>query len=57
MDRRTFLWTLAGSLLAAPLVAEGQQAATIARIGYLGLNRAASHHLGEAFLKGLHSGC
>jgi len=33
MDRRAFLGTLAGSLLAAPLAAEGQRA--IYRIGYL----------------------
>ena len=34
-------------LLAAPLAAEGQQAAKIARIGYLGGNLAASPHLLE----------
>jgi putative ABC transport system substrate-binding protein len=33
MDRRTFLETLAGSLLAAPLAAEGRQ--KISRVGYL----------------------
>jgi len=35
MDRRTFLGTLAGGLLAAPLVVEGQPAGKIYRIGYL----------------------
>ena len=35
MDRRAFLGTLAGSVLAAPLAAEAQQAARIPRLGYL----------------------
>ena len=35
MDRRTFLGTLAGSLLAAPLAAEAQQAGKVWRIGML----------------------
>jgi len=35
MDRRTFLGTLAGALLAAPLAAEGQQAGKVWRIGYI----------------------
>jgi hypothetical protein len=35
VDRRAFLATLTGSLLAAPLAAEAQQAAKVARIGYL----------------------
>ena len=38
MDRRAFLGTLAGSLLAAPLAAEGQPAGKVYRIGILGLN-------------------
>ena len=33
MDRRAFLTTLAGGLLAAPLVAEAQQARKVPRIG------------------------
>ncbi len=53
MDRRTFLGTLSGSLLAAPLAAETQQAAKIARIGYLSIDVAGSVHLREAFLQGL----
>ena len=35
MDRRAFIGTLAGGLLAARLAAEAQQAAKIARIGFL----------------------
>jgi putative ABC transport system substrate-binding protein len=51
--RREFIGTLAGGLVAAPLAAEAQQAAKIARIGYLALNLAASPHLTEAFRQGL----
>ncbi len=36
MDRRRFIGTVASGLLAAPLAAEAQQAAKIARIGFLG---------------------
>jgi putative ABC transport system substrate-binding protein len=50
--RRKFLGTLAGGLLAAPLAAEAQQAAKVARIGWLA-NTAALPHLREAFLQGL----
>jgi putative ABC transport system substrate-binding protein len=53
MDRREFIGTLAGGLVAAPLAAEAQQAAKIARIGYLVTNLAANRHLHEAFLQGL----
>ena len=35
MDRRTFIGTLAGGLLAAPLAAEAQQAGKVYRIGFL----------------------
>jgi len=35
MDRRTFLETLTGSLLAAPLAAEAQPAGKVYRVGYL----------------------
>jgi len=52
--RRAFIGTLAGGLVAAPFAAEAQQAAKVARIGYLATNLAgtppASH---EAFLEGL----
>jgi putative ABC transport system substrate-binding protein len=51
--RREFIGTLAGGLLTAPFAAEAQQAAKIARIGYLAGNLAASPHLREAFLQGL----
>ena len=40
--RRAFIGTLAGGLVAAPLAAEAQQAAKIARIGYLAGNLAAN---------------
>ncbi|MDO8477348.1 MAG: ABC transporter substrate binding protein [Candidatus Rokubacteria bacterium] len=53
MDRREFLGTLAGGVVAAPFAAEAQQAAKIARIGILALNRAAAPHVPEAFLQGL----
>jgi len=51
--RREFIGTLAGGLLAAPPAAEAQQAAKVARIGFLALNLAASPHLPEAFRQGL----
>jgi putative tryptophan/tyrosine transport system substrate-binding protein len=44
---------LALSLLAAPLAAEAQQAAKVARIGYLSTNLAANPHIQEAFRQGL----
>ncbi len=49
MDRRAFLWTLAGGLLAVPLAAEAQQA-KVPRIGYLGV---APRPPDEAFRQGL----
>ena len=52
VERRRFL-IAAGALLAAPLAAEAQQAAKVARIGYLSPNLAASPHLRDAFLQGL----
>jgi ABC-type uncharacterized transport system substrate-binding protein len=57
MDRRTFLAGTGAVLLAAPLDAEGQQAAKVARIGYLSTNLAAglaaNPHMLEPFLQGL----
>jgi putative ABC transport system substrate-binding protein len=53
MDRRAFIGTLTGGLLAAPLAGEAQQAAKNARIGYLSPNLATSPHLREAFRQGL----
>jgi putative tryptophan/tyrosine transport system substrate-binding protein len=53
MERRTFMAMLTGGLLTAPFAAEAQQAAKIARIGYLAGNLAAGPHLPEAFRQGL----
>jgi len=53
MDRRTFLGTLTGGLLAAPLAAEAQQADKVARIGWLGNDPVSSAPLREAFRQGL----
>ena len=53
MDRRRFLLTSLAGALAGPLVAEAQQAAKIARIGFLAANLAANPHFQEAFLQGL----
>ena len=53
MDRRTFIGTLTSSLLAAPLAAEAQEAAKIARIGLLTGNLTSNPHLPEAFRQGL----
>src|SRR5438552_8988928 len=52
VPRREFLIAI-GALLAAPLTIEAQQAAKIARIGYLAGDLAAGPHLQEAFLQGL----
>jgi putative ABC transport system substrate-binding protein len=52
MDRRTFLAGAGGVLLAAPLAAEAQQAAKIARLGILGAGSATGLRL-EAFIQGL----
>ena len=53
MDRRLFLTTIAGGVLAASPVAMAQPAARITRLGYLTSNLAASPHLHEAFRQGL----
>jgi len=54
MDRRTFVGAFAGGLVIARSAAGAQQAAKVARIGFLGTNRAvASRHV-DAFLQGLH---
>jgi putative ABC transport system substrate-binding protein len=53
MERRTFMAILTGGLVAAPLAAEAQQAAKVARIGFLALNPAPNPHLQEAFRQGL----
>jgi len=51
--RREFIGTLAGGIVAAPLAAEAQQAAKVARIGYLTFSLGVSPHLPEAFRQGL----
>src|SRR5438445_6193135 len=53
MERRTFMALVSGGFLAAPLAAEAQQAAQIARIGYLTSSPAGNLHAPEAFLQGL----
>jgi len=53
IERRDFIQAIAGGLLAAPFAAEAQQAAKIARIGYLVGDLTASTHLREAFRQGL----
>ncbi len=53
MDRRVFLTSLGAGLLAAPLAAEAQQAAKVARIGYLAGSLAAFPQPREAFIQGL----
>src|SRR5713226_572366 len=53
MERRTFMAMLTGGIVASPLAAEAQQAAKIARIGYLTGNLAANPHVPEAFRQGL----
>ncbi len=53
MNRRTFIGTFAGSLLAVPLV-EAQQVGKVARIGLLTPSSSAgSGHLVEAFRQGI----
>ena len=52
LQRRDFL-IAAGALLAAPLAAEAQQAAKVARIGFLGNSTTALGHLRDAFLQGM----
>jgi putative tryptophan/tyrosine transport system substrate-binding protein len=50
MDRRTFLGTLAGGLLAAPLASEAQRSTSYARVGFLGAESpSTSQHLVDAF--------
>ncbi len=53
IDRRTFLAGTGAVLLAAPLAAEAQQAAKVARIGYLVTSLAARPHQQESFRQGL----
>jgi putative ABC transport system substrate-binding protein len=52
MNRREFT-ALVGGILVAPLAVAAQQAAKLARIGYLSPNLATNPHMNEAFLRGL----
>jgi ABC-type uncharacterized transport system substrate-binding protein len=51
--RLVFTLALLLARLLSPVAAEAQEAARVARIGYLAANRAAGLHLQEAFLQGL----
>ena len=53
MNRRAFVRTFAGGLLAAPLAAEAQQAGKVHRIGFLWDSPAVWPHALEAFRRGL----
>ena len=54
MERRAFLGTLAGALLAAPLAAEAQSAGKAPRIGFVEAgSRSANQHFLDAFRQGL----
>src|SRR5712692_10801181 len=61
MDRRAFLGTLAGGLLAAPLAGEAQQAGKVYRVGLIFTTSPVSemagpepvHPLARAFVQGL----
>jgi putative tryptophan/tyrosine transport system substrate-binding protein len=53
MERRTFMAMLTGGIVVASFAAEAQQAAKVARIGYLAINLAANPHRHEAFRQGL----
>ena len=54
MDRRTFIVTVAGGLLAAPFAAEGQQVGRVYRIGYLTVpSRATAQGVADQFQHGL----
>jgi putative tryptophan/tyrosine transport system substrate-binding protein len=54
VKRRDLLALVGGAAAVLSLAAEAQQAAKVVRIGYLAANLAASPHLREAFLHGLH---
>jgi putative ABC transport system substrate-binding protein len=54
MNRRVFIGTVAGGLLAAPLAAEAQQAGKVYRIGYLTVpSRATAQGVADKFQHGL----
>jgi putative ABC transport system substrate-binding protein len=54
VDRRAFLWTVAGNLLAAPLAAGAQQARKVHRIGFLFWGDPGPSAELDAFRQGLH---
>jgi len=57
MDRRTFLGTIGVATLAAPIVAEAQQAGKVHRVGFLSAASGKSYELlSQAFLRGLKAG-
>ena len=54
MDRRAFIGSMAGGLLAAPLAVEAQQAGKVYRVGYLSAaSPEATEQMHQAFLQGL----
>ena len=54
MDRRTFITSMTGGLLAAPLAAGAQQANKVWRIGFLEAgSSSANRHFLDAFRQGL----
>jgi len=53
MDRRAFITMVGGCVIAGPVVAEGQQAGRVPRIGVLTLSVASSTPIFEAFRQGL----
>jgi len=53
IDRRAFLATLTGGLLAAPLAAAAQQAGKVPRVGILSFADSAQESVGGAFREGL----
>src|SRR5215831_15050944 len=53
LERRRFMGTIAGSLLAAPFAAGAQSTSGIARIGYLAVDPSPRQPEREAFLQGL----
>ena len=53
MDRRTFIGTIAGGLVAAPLAAEAQQTGKVYRVGFLWDSPTMFPDAIEAFRRGL----
>jgi ABC-type uncharacterized transport system substrate-binding protein len=53
MNRRGFISTVVGGIVAAPLAAEGQQAGKVYRIGYLSVPSRDSQDTTKAFERGM----